>query len=145
MLGKQENEFSTNFKQLQTVRLLLPVVHCCHWTQSNQPSRTVTKPVQCKAGQTGWRNGTGESFLLKRSSVIQTYFLKDLLSPSLAPVPQERCTLLLCSVLSTLYHSLLVVKGSWLVQTGQGIRKDARSENRRGHGASGTLSACVRG
>lgn len=116
----------------------------CHWMQSNHP---------IKAGQIWLQKWDRRGISSKRSSVIQTYFLKDLLSPCLAPVPQERwsCTPLpvlsaqLWSVLNTLYHHAFVMKSCSLFQTCQRMRRDARSENRSGHRTSGTRSATVWG
>lgn len=115
--------------------------------QSNHPSCTLIK-----AGQIWLKKWDRRGISSKRSSVIQTYFLKDLLSPCLAAVPQERwsCAPLpalsaqLCSVLNMLYHHSLVMKSWCLLQTGQRMRRDARSENRSGHRVSGTRSAAVR-
>lgn len=120
----------------------------CHWMQSNHPSCPLIK-----AGQIWLKKWDRRGISSKRSSVIQTYFLKDLLSPCLAPVPQERwlCTPLpalsaqLWSVLNTLYHHSLVMKSCCLLQTGQRMRRGARSENRDGHTVSGTRSATVWG
>ena len=106
-------------------------VHSCHWMRSNHPSCMLVKPVQCKAGQIWLKKLDRTVISSKRSSVIQTYFLKGLLSPSLAPVPQERCscTPSLCSVLNTLYHHSFVMKGRCLLQTGA-TRVQTRDQKR---------------
>lgn len=68
----------------------------CHWMQSNHPSCTLIK-----AGQIWLKKWDRRGISSKRSSVIQTCFLKDLLSPCLAPVPGEMIVYTLACSVST--------------------------------------------